>query len=152
MFTDGSEKRLKVNKIISIATGVMIALGIWVFTDGIIQSYSTNHVQFYEFAAPICVLVGFFLLNNLPPDMFDRKGFWNEEAQCYQKLILVTAVILLFGSLVASIWIFLGVPLFSGDAVPRIVKWRGITSIIQTGITLVATLLWRFAWKDPESY
>ena len=152
MFTDGSERRIRTNKVVSITTGILVSLGIWFFADGIIQSYSINHVQFYELLPPIFVLVGFFLINNLPPHMFGKGSSWYEETTGLQKSILVISIVLLFGSTIASIWIYLGVPLFNGENVPKLVSWRGITSMIQTIITLFATFIWRFLWRDPTAY
>ena len=152
MFTDGSEKRLRTNKAVSIVTGCLVSLGIWLFLDGVIQSYSIDHVRFYEFLPPIFVLIGFFLINNLPPDMFNKGNSWYQETTGFQKVILVISVVLLFGSTVASIWIFLGVPVFNGESIPNLVRWRGISSIVQTILTLFATFTWRFMWRDPTAY
>lgn len=153
MFSDGSEKREKSNKYVSIAAGVFIAAGWWMFLDGVVASYSEGKVKFYEFLPPIFSTIGFFLINGLPSDMFTKNGnTWGDEVECYVKAILVLSIVLLFGSIVASIWIFLAVPMFQGDDVPKLVQWRGISEIAMTFCSLVSTFIWRFMWRDPSAY
>lgn len=151
MFEDHTDRRHRSNKYVSIFSGILFGAAWMVFIDAVIVTYKIDKCRAYEWVGGIAGTIGLFLIENLPSAMFQKKGGWSEEAECYQKVILIIATFLLFGGMVSAIWIFLGAKYFV-ETTNDLVKFRGWGAILQTFLIMLSAFAWRFMWRDPSDY
>jgi len=150
MFGDPTSRRKKNNQVVSIMSGFFFALGWWLFIDAVSVSKKNGSGggQFFEYLPGIVGSLGFFLINNLPHELFVRNSFgFDNEDDCLHKTLLLLSTVMVFGSTVASVWIMASNKAFE---VNEHTKWRGLSSVFQNFLILVATFMWRFFWKPLD--
>lgn len=138
------------NLIVSGISGLLFAAGWWIFIDGsAYRDVKYGGAGPFVFYLPgILATIGLFILNNLDKKLF-QEGGWGEETETWEKILIVLAVMLHLAALIACIWIYID------KKEHRQIwerKWQGISSIIQTFLIVISSCLWRFAWKDEESW
>lgn len=129
-------------------TGILFAAGWWIFIDGF--SYAdrnqSNAGPFYMYLPGIFATIGLFILNNIRKEVFAQETT-NEDILWWEKLLLIVAVIFHLASIIESIWVFCGKHI---DKQSNAIKWRGISTIIQSILITLASFGWRFLWYDPD--
>jgi len=142
------------NLVVSAFCGIFFAAGWWFFIDGVAYASQKGHpTAGLEIYLPgILATFGLFLINNLPNELFSSDaGFWgSEEIEWYHKALVVLSVMLNLASMIMSVWVYFGKKFHTNPSFE--IKWRAQTSIIQSGLISLASFLWRFGWKKPDTY
>ena len=138
------------NLIVSAVCGLLFAAAWWIFIDGSAyrdyKGFGAGPFVFY--IGGILATIGLFLLNNLSKELFQKDG-WGDDVAIWEKILIVVSVMFHLAALIACIWIY---AVRKQDHSPWAKQWQGISSIIQTCLIIATSLIWRFAWKDPDSY
>ena len=138
------------NLIVSGVSGLLFAAGWWIFIDGSAYRHKfTDSAGPFMFYLPgILATIGLFILNNLDKKLF-QEGGWGDEAETWEKILIVISVMLHLAAIIACIWVYAA---RKGDRDIWEKKWQGISSIIQTFLIVISSCVWRFLWKDNEGW
>ena len=142
------DKRIRNNKVLSWITGVFFTTAWWLFLDSIFKSVKAGYGygKYFEYIPGLASTLGFFLINNLPSDLFIKNSYGDNDYDFSLKIVLIFSTILLFGSIIESIWVLSSMPMFEEN---DIINWRGVSAVFQSFLNLISTFICRFMWRSP---
>ena len=141
----------KCNLALDAICGLLFAAGWWMFIDGI--AYADTQPgegagPGYLYAPGLLATIGFFLMSNLPYNMFHKDG-WGDETTWWQKAILVLSVMMEFAGIIVGAWLYAE---RKNDRNAVYKQWRGVSAIIQSVLITIASFTWNFLYHDPDAY
>ena len=141
----------KCNLVLDAICGLLFAAGWWMFIDGIAYADTqpnTGAGPGYLYVPGILTTIGFFLMSNLPYEMFHKDG-WGDETTWWQKAILVLAVMCEFAGIIVGVWLYIE---RKSDRVQGWQQWRGVSSIVQGVLITIASFAWNFFYQNPDGW
>ncbi|OHS92907.1 membrane protein [Tritrichomonas foetus] len=140
----------KCNYALDVICGLLFAASWWMFADGVASvdvKPGFNAGGFYLYVPGILTTIGFFLMSNLPTSMFQKDN--TDEHTWWQKMILVLSVMCKLAGIICAIWCYIDK---KADRSTSFLKWRGISTIVQSLLITASSFLWNFLYKDEDSY
>ncbi|CAB1346575.1 unnamed protein product [Coregonus sp. 'balchen'] len=134
---DWGERR---NTLASIVAGVLFFTGWWIMIDAAV-SYPTQEEMNHAFhTCGVFATIAFFMINavsngQVRGDAYGEGCFGRTGA----RLWLFIGFMIMFGSLIASIWI-----LFGGYVVPKKDVYPGLAVFFQNALIFFSTLIYKF--------
>nr|AIN50147.1 transmembrane 50B-like protein [Salmo salar] len=133
---DWGERR---NTLASIVAGVLFFTGWWIMIDAAV-SYTTQEMNPAVHTCGVFATIAFFMINavsngQVRGDTYGEGCFGRTGA----RLWLFIGFLVMFGSLIASIWI-----LFGGFVVPKKDMYPGLAVFFQNALIFFSTLIYKF--------
>eukprot|EP00002_Diphylleia_rotans_P004272 TRINITY_DN1307_c0_g1_i1.p1 TRINITY_DN1307_c0_g1~~TRINITY_DN1307_c0_g1_i1.p1 ORF type:complete len:147 (-),score=27.69 TRINITY_DN1307_c0_g1_i1:334-774(-) len=130
--------------ILAIVSGLFFGAGWWIWIDGASYASYTNEVVdvTFGFHVPgIIATIAFFMVNIVPYEAInaDPMMFTGTNVAVKAKAWLFFSFLVLFGSLIAAIWVFVEK---WGKEDPKS-DWPGIALILQVAFIFLSTILYR---------
>lgn len=150
------------NLIVTGLSGFIFATSWWVFIDACAfrDKYGGGAGPFVLYLPGILATLGLFILNNIRNALFEKGDAWGaEDTAVWEKILIVVAIMLHLASLICAIWVFADwnkkgkFDLEVSGISPSKPRWyQGVASIVQAVGIIVASCLWRFAWRSEDSF
>ncbi|XP_048396092.1 transmembrane protein 50B-like [Stegostoma tigrinum] len=127
------------NAVASIVAGVLFFTGWWIIVDAAVV-YSKNELNPAFHTCGVMSTVAFFMINAVSNGQVRGDGYSDGcLGRTGARIWLFIGFMLMFGSLIASMWI-----LFGAYVVPRINVYPGLAVFFQNALIFFSSLIYKF--------